>query len=220
MARIPYADLERVHPKVRATYEALPNKLNIFRMLAHAERNYAGFTQLGGTILARQDLAADLRELAILYIASVSKARYEWQQHVPIAKDAGLRDEQIAALEAARIDADCFDARERLVLRFTHEVVHDVLAEPWRGWLGRLLHPVTWAALCPHRWLYRLVRRLDAGDLEYFTAFHCLRILVWSYVRERAAGGASNPWSSKRARAVVAGRFARITSIELVLPHD
>jgi alkylhydroperoxidase family enzyme len=128
MARIPYADLERVHPKVRATYEALPNKLNIFRMLAHAERNYAGFTQLGGTILARQDLAADLRELAILYIASVSKARYEWQQHVPIAKDAGLRDEQIAALEAARIDADCFDARERLVLRFTHEVVHDVRA--------------------------------------------------------------------------------------------
>ena len=128
MARIPYANLEHAHPKLRASYEALPNKLNIFRMLAHAERNFAGFTQLGGTILARQDLAADLRELAILYIASVSKASYEWQQHLPIAKETGVSDAQIAALEATRIDADCFDARERLVLRFTHEVVHDVRA--------------------------------------------------------------------------------------------
>ncbi len=128
MARIPYPDLETLHPKVRDAFEALPAKLNIFRMLAHAERNFEPFTRLGGTILGRQQLAAKLRELAILHVASLSNARYEWDQHVPIAEDAGASGEQIEALAAGRSDAPCFTPDEALLLRFTAEVVRDVRA--------------------------------------------------------------------------------------------
>ncbi|MEE8580817.1 MAG: carboxymuconolactone decarboxylase family protein [Myxococcota bacterium] len=126
MARIPYADLETAHPKVREMYESLPVKINLFRMLAHAERNFRPLLELGGTILSRQDLDGKLREHAILYVAQLSGARYEWVQHVPIGLRAGASQRQIDALEQEDIRADCFDDEERDVLEFTRQVVRDV----------------------------------------------------------------------------------------------
>ena len=102
--------------------------LNIFRMVAHAETNFRPFLRYGASILGRQELSARLRELAILRVANLSRARYEWVQHVPIAKATGVTDAQVAALEAGNATADCFDARDQLVLRFTEEVVRDVRA--------------------------------------------------------------------------------------------
>lgn len=128
MARLPYAELDRAHPKVQEAFADLAAPLNIFRMLAHAERNFAPFLRFGGTVLARQQLDDALRELAILYVAAVSKCRYEWTQHVPIAERAGVTSDQVEAIERLDLDAPCFDARERLVLRFTREVVRDVRA--------------------------------------------------------------------------------------------
>jgi alkylhydroperoxidase family enzyme len=125
MARMPYAEIEKAHPRVREAFEALPAKLNVFRMMAHAERNFVPLLQLGGTILARQQLSAKLRELAILFVASESHARYEWVQHVPIARRAGVRDDQIAALERGDLETG-FDAEERVALRFARELLRDV----------------------------------------------------------------------------------------------
>ncbi len=126
MPRIPYADLDRVHPKVRAVYDALPVKINLFRMLAHAERNYRPLLELGGTILARQELSSRLREYAILLVAQLSRARYEWVQHVPIALGTGATQEQVDAIEREELTADCFDEEERAILEFTLQVVRDV----------------------------------------------------------------------------------------------
>ena len=128
MARIPYVDVEKLQPSVREAYDALPVELNIFKIFAHAERNFAPLLQLGGSILARQQLDGKLRELAILYVASDSGARYEWVQHVPIAERAGVTEAQVLALENLDLDADCFDSKERLALRFTREVARDVKA--------------------------------------------------------------------------------------------
>ncbi len=128
MARIPYPDLADLHPRVREAFETLPAHLNIFRMLAHAERNFEPFLRLGGTILARQKLDAKLREQAILRVAALSNARYEWVQHVPIAERAGVNADQIKALEEGRIEGRCFDATETLVLQFVTEVVENVRA--------------------------------------------------------------------------------------------
>ncbi len=126
MARMPYADLARAHPKLRETYESLPAKLNLFRMLAHAERNFRPLLELGGTILSRQRLDAKLRERAILYVAQLSLARYEWVQHVPIALRSGATPEQISAIEAGNLSSSCFDPVERAVLEYTREVVQEV----------------------------------------------------------------------------------------------
>jgi alkylhydroperoxidase family enzyme len=126
MARLPYVDPATAPEKVHEAFAQLAVPLNIFRMLAHAETNFRPFLRFGASILSRQQLSAKLRELAILRVATLSAARYEWVQHVPIAKATGASDAQIAAIEAGDIGAACFDAREQLVLRFTDELVRDV----------------------------------------------------------------------------------------------
>lgn len=123
MSRIPYVDPEQAPEPVRAVLAQLPAPLHVFRLMAHAETSFRAWVRLGATILSQQALAGSLRELAILQVARLSPAEYEWVQHVPIARLTGVSDAQIEALRAGREDADCFDARERAVLRFAAELV-------------------------------------------------------------------------------------------------
>jgi alkylhydroperoxidase family enzyme len=97
-------------------------------MLEHAGQSYRPLLELGGTILARQALSAKLREHAILLVAQLSRAHYEWVQHVPIALAMGATQEQVDAIEREDIGADCFDDEERDVLAFTRQVVLEVCA--------------------------------------------------------------------------------------------
>ena len=128
MARIPYVEIETAPPAAKDVLEKLPIKLNIFKMMAHAETNFRPLILLGTSILSQQKLSPKLRELAILRVAALSPARYEWVQHVPIAQATGATAAQIAALERGEITADTFDATERAVLRFATEVLCDVRA--------------------------------------------------------------------------------------------
>src|SRR5262247_851208 len=125
MARIPYVDPASAPPKVKEVFDRLPLPLNIFKMMAHAETNFRPLIALGTSILTEQQLSGRLRELAILRVARLSRAEYEWVQHVPIAKMTGVSDEQVAALERDDAAAACFDPVDRLVLRATDEIVRD-----------------------------------------------------------------------------------------------
>jgi alkylhydroperoxidase family enzyme len=126
MPRLPYVDPATAPAEVRETLERLPVNLNIFRMMAHAETNFRPLLRLGTSILTEQQLPPKLRELAILRVARLSGAEYEWVQHVAIASATGATDAQVAALERGDVEAACFDPVERLVLRFTTEVVERV----------------------------------------------------------------------------------------------
>ena len=128
MARLPYVDPATAPEQVRELLDRLPVKLNVFRMMAHATTDFRPLVGLGSAILGRQKLSPKLRELAILRVAALSPARYEWVQHVPIAEATGATAAQIAALERGDITGDAFDAVERAVLRFATEVVRDVRA--------------------------------------------------------------------------------------------
>lgn len=130
MARLPYVDPATAPAPVRELLERLPVQLNVFKMMAHAETNFAPLMRLGASILGHQQLDGRLRELAILRVARLSAAEYEWQQHVPIAAATGVTEAQVAALRRGEIDPACFDSTERLVLRFTTEVVQDAGASP------------------------------------------------------------------------------------------
>lgn len=123
MARLPYVDPASAPEPVRELFDRLPVKLNIFKLMANAETCFRPLVALGTAILGRQALSAKLRELAILRVARLSEAEYEWVQHVPIARAVGASEAQVAALEAGRADAPCFDATERAVLDFTSELV-------------------------------------------------------------------------------------------------
>jgi hypothetical protein len=75
MARLPYVDPETAPEAVRDALARLPVKLNIFRMMAHAETSFRPMLSLGMSILTQQELSAKLRELVILRVGSLSSAR-------------------------------------------------------------------------------------------------------------------------------------------------
>jgi len=122
VARLPYPDPSGSPEPVLEALAALP-PLNIFRMLSHAETAFRPFLRFGGAILGRLELDPKLRELAIIQVARDSAADYEWVQHVAIAREVGVTDEQIAAVEARRLDDPSLGHGERAVLRFAREVV-------------------------------------------------------------------------------------------------
>lgn len=126
MARIPYVDPATAPDAVREVLATLPADLNIFRIMAHAETNVVPLLGLGASILTEQQLDGRLRELAILRVARLSGAEYEWVQHVPIAELVGASKAEIDALDRGEIESDCFDPVAREVLRFTTEVVEKV----------------------------------------------------------------------------------------------
>ena len=128
MARLPYVDLATASEPVRETLERVPAPLKIFFMMAHAETNLRPLLRLGTSILLDQKLDAAYRELAILRVARLSPAEYEWIQHVPIAQAVGVTAAQVEAVQRDDIAAPCFNATEQAVLRFTTEVVRDVRA--------------------------------------------------------------------------------------------
>jgi alkylhydroperoxidase family enzyme len=126
MARLPYPDPATLPEETARLLEQLPVKLNIFRMMANAPTTFRPLVVLGTAILSQQKLSHRLRELAILHVASRSSAKYEWMQHVPIAEAVGVTPAQIEAIERGTPESDCFDDLDRLVLRFTTELVEDV----------------------------------------------------------------------------------------------
>lgn len=129
MARLPYIDLATASEPVQEVFARLPVHLNVFKLMAQAETCFRPLLRLGTAILARQKLSPKLRELAILRVAALSGARYEWVQHVPIAKHVGATDAQVAAIERGALDAPCFDATERAALRLASELVEGVRAK-------------------------------------------------------------------------------------------
>jgi 4-carboxymuconolactone decarboxylase len=126
MARLPYPDRATLSPETQELLGKLP-PLNIFRMMAGGDGLLAAFVRLGNHLLARSRLDPVLREIAILRVGALSNARYEVFQHERIARGLGMSEAVIAAIRSGPDDA-AFDDLQRLVVRFTDDVVHNVRA--------------------------------------------------------------------------------------------
>ena len=87
--------------------------LNIFRLFMvnpAIELNARAIWRASG-------LAPRAREIVILRAAFVRESRYEWHQHVRIARAEGVPPAEIAAVRHWR-DADCFSEDERALLAY------------------------------------------------------------------------------------------------------
>src|SRR5215207_7986508 len=119
---LPYLDRADAAPAVREALDALPD-LNLFRMVAHAQSAFAPWLTYGGAVLSSLSLDPRLRELAVLQVAKLTGSEYEWVQHETIARGVGVEDPHIEAVRSGELDAACLGTAERVVLRFTTEVV-------------------------------------------------------------------------------------------------
>jgi alkylhydroperoxidase family enzyme len=127
MARIPYVEAENAHWLTREIL-ARRNNRNIHRMLGHSGPLADAFVRLATTLRYECELDHALREIAILRVGVLSGATYEVTAHRVHARNAGLSDQQIAAVEAGDDTAAALTPLQQGVIRFTDDVVKNVRA--------------------------------------------------------------------------------------------
>ncbi|MBX3621135.1 MAG: carboxymuconolactone decarboxylase family protein [Rhizobacter sp.] len=97
------------------------------RLLLHSTPFATGWGLMMGRVRGELALSPRLRELAMLGVAVLNRAEYEFHHHRQPFLDAGGTAEQLAALRALpAIDAECFDATERAALQLTVEMTRHV----------------------------------------------------------------------------------------------
>lgn len=126
MARIPYFDPAKAEGRAKAAYEKLPN-LNIFRMLGHSGDMLDSFIKLGNSILVYGDLDPVLREIAIVRTGVLRGSKYEVYQHEALSRKLGMSEDLIKGIHEGP-DAKVFDDMQRMVMRFTDDVVKNTRA--------------------------------------------------------------------------------------------
>ena len=126
MARVPYPDPKSLSADTQEILGKMP-PLNIFRMMAGGEGLLQAFTRMGNYILFKSKLDPVLREIAIIRAGVLSKAKYEVHQHERIARDLGMTEALLKGIHAGPDDG-AFNEIQRLVMRYTDDVVRNVRA--------------------------------------------------------------------------------------------
>ena len=98
-------------------------------MLAGGEGLLRAFSRFGNHLLYKTALDPVLREIAILRVGVLSDAAYEMYQHDAISRSLGMSDELLAAIRAGA-DDPAFDDLQRLVVRYTDDVVRQRAGRP------------------------------------------------------------------------------------------
>lgn len=126
MSRMPYPDPSQLSEAKLAYVEEMgPRMLNVVRMGLHTP---------DGLWERQRDLSAGSvrlptldpldREVLILVVGFLSRSDYVLYHHVSIARNLGMSEQVIAAIEAGSYDT--LGARAEAIAQFTQEVVRDV----------------------------------------------------------------------------------------------
>jgi 4-carboxymuconolactone decarboxylase len=121
--RIPLPTDEELRPEHREMLGKVP-PLNVFRMVAGTRRGLRPFLQLGGAVLS-SSLDARRREIAVLRVAHATGAGYEWAQHERLARNAGVTDPEIDAIDTEE-PVSSLDREGNLICRVADEVSRNV----------------------------------------------------------------------------------------------
>lgn len=98
--------------------------LNIFRTLANHPALARRWLVFANHILGKSSLAPRERELVILRIGYLCRAGYEWGQHVLIARQIGMTDEEIRSAQSGPA-APNLSRLDQLLLCATDELHRD-----------------------------------------------------------------------------------------------
>ena len=132
MQRVSLIEKDQAHPMVKELYQNIESKgaelINLFKVMGHCPYIGLNFQRLGNSILRGEELAANLRELAILRVGDLAQAEYEFTQHIPISLQAGVNQKQIDNISDWAASTE-FNEQECAVLRYTDEVTRDIGAK-------------------------------------------------------------------------------------------
>lgn len=124
MALLPYVDPGQ-NPDVDGVFEAIiklrGRLLNVHRLVANQPSALKAFMAMSEYVRDHSSLPADLRELAILTTAVALDVQYEWVSHAPLARQAGVSDDQLHVLRSGG-ERSAFSLAQQAVIRYAREV--------------------------------------------------------------------------------------------------
>jgi alkylhydroperoxidase family enzyme len=125
MAKIAFPNRGDVPADLSVLLDQMPAMAPV-DMLAHSPALARQFLHLAATQFTTLELTARNREILILTVAAHVKCEYEYQQHIPIAQDAGVDATLREAIWTGKLNADELSPQEQALIEF----VRDVLLSP------------------------------------------------------------------------------------------
>jgi 4-carboxymuconolactone decarboxylase len=164
MQRVPMAEFEPVLKKRLEELWGTPP--NLYRGLANHPGIIAAWTEFANTLRHGSRTPRALRELVILRGAQVAASEYEWAQHLKMARKAGVREAQIAALASWRASSE-FDAKEKAALALAEAVTQGRVSDELYREVTRHFNHHDYVELAVTAGFYAMVARtLDALGIE------------------------------------------------------
>jgi alkylhydroperoxidase family enzyme len=167
MARVPYAEPEDVPEEHRdLLVSSLQGKpLHVYQSIANNPAVLAGMRGFFASLWTDSGLSDRERELVILAVSRSIESRYEYHQHVNIAREVGIDDDTIAAIgdgELSRLDDE-----ERTLVEYALAVVHGEVDAVTHAGIARLHDEAAIVGIAATAMGYvALGGLIDAFDLE------------------------------------------------------
>ena len=164
MQRVPNAEFP---PELRKRLEELwGSPPSLYRALANHAPLAAAWTEFARAIRYDSRSPRELRELMILRGAQVMRSEYEWAQHLKMARKAGVREAQIAALASWR-DSGEFDATQKAALLLAEAVTRADVTDEVYAAVSKHFDHATYVELSLTAAFYAMVgRMLDAMRVQ------------------------------------------------------
>lgn len=139
---------------------------NLYRALANHAPLAAAWTEFARAIRYESRTPRRLRELVILRGAQLMRSEYEWAQHLKMARGAGVREAQIAALAGWRGSGE-FDATEKAALELAEAVTRgEVTDEVYASVSAHFDHPAYVELALTAAFYAMVARMLDAMRIQ------------------------------------------------------
>lgn len=116
-----------------------PKALNTLGTLAHHPDLAKAYFTFNGHLLLGTTLSERQRELVVMRVAAVRQSSYEWYQHLFVARDAGITDEEVGRV-AYGPDSPLWSPFEAALLRSVDEMITDggISSDTWKVLAGEL----------------------------------------------------------------------------------
>jgi len=164
MPRVPLVEFEpALSKKLEELWGTPPN---LYRALGNQPRLVAAWAEFSRVLRHEARTPRALRELVILRGAQLTRSEYEWAQHLPMARKAGVREAQIAALARWRSSKE-FDAREKAALALAEAVTAGRVGERVYAEASKHFDHADYVELCLVAAFYAAVgRMIDALGVQ------------------------------------------------------
>lgn len=157
MQRVPNAEFP---PELEKRLEELwGSPPNLYRALANHAPLAAAWTEFARAIRYESRTPRELRELVILRGAQLMRSEYEWAQHLKMARAAGVREAQIAALGDWRDSAE-FDTTEKAALLLAEAVTRAEVSDDVYASVSQRFDHATYVELALTAAFYAMVGRM------------------------------------------------------------